>query len=437
MRLKGRIIKMLTKKILLTPCFLFILYGCGTIPASGPYSSDMKQSGKVSIKLANYKTEDSEVFNYAVADISSGLLDFLATENAKLLNNYKWPEKEPAEEIKVNVGDTIQISIFESQSGGLFIPVDSGTRPGNYVSLPPQTIDFSGEITVPYAGKIQAAGQTTEQIGASIEKRLADKAIEPQIVVSFANRNGAEISVIGNVNQARRIPLGFNNFKILDAIASAGGPAAPGYETKVSLQRDEQEYTIPFDSLVMAPEKNIYSKINDIIYLYREPKTFSAYGAVSSPGNIPFGKRDLMLSEAMGLARGLRDDQADPAEIYIYRQQKYDYFTEGSSQSDKSSVRKTYSNISMSDENRTAMNNNKTIVKTVEDESDIMAEDGKISVIFKLDMRKPSSLFLAQKFAMQEQDIIYVANAESVEFLKFLNIVSSSSTSKINTDNAF
>jgi polysaccharide export outer membrane protein len=44
-------------------------------------------------------------------------------------------------------------------------------------------------------------------------------------------------------------------------------------------------------------------------------------------------------------------------------------------------------------------------------------------VIYRLDMMNPSSYFLAQQFPMRNQDLIYVANARSDLFSKFVNIV--------------
>jgi protein involved in polysaccharide export with SLBB domain len=39
-------------------------------------------------------------------------------------------------------------------------PSDAGARPGNFVTLPNQILDSNGNITVPYAGTIPAAGKT-------------------------------------------------------------------------------------------------------------------------------------------------------------------------------------------------------------------------------------------------------------------------------------
>jgi polysaccharide export outer membrane protein len=44
-------------------------------------------------------------------------------------------------------------------------------------------------------------------------------------------------------------------------------------------------------------------------------------------------------------------------------------------------------------------------------------------VIYEIDLRDPSSLFLATHFPMQNKDVIYISNARSVESTKFMQHV--------------
>ena len=73
-------------------------------------------------------------------------------------------------------------------------------------------------------------------------------------------------------------------------------------------------------------------------------------------------------------------------------------------------------------------------VQEVTETATMVTSDDGVSMIFRLDMRDPKSFFLAQNFQMEDQDIIYVANAKSVEFSKFLNILNLSSTTTNATD---
>ena len=50
-------------------------------------------------------------------------------------------DKRPPPEITFGIGDVVSVTIFEAAAGGLFIPLEAGVRPGNFVTLPSQPID--------------------------------------------------------------------------------------------------------------------------------------------------------------------------------------------------------------------------------------------------------------------------------------------------------
>ena len=48
---------------------------------------------------------------------------------------------------------------------------------------------------------------------------------------------------------------------------------------------------------------------------------------------------------------------------------------------------------------------------------------GRVPTIYRLDMSDPGAFLVAQGFMVKNKDVIYVANASSIEFAKFLNIM--------------
>jgi polysaccharide export outer membrane protein len=48
---------------------------------------------------------------------------------------------------------------------------------------------------------------------------------------------------------------------------------------------------------------------------------------------------------------------------------------------------------------------------------------GRVPTIYRLDMSDPGAFLVAQGFIVKNKDVIYVANASSTEFGKFLNIM--------------
>ena len=56
----------------------------------------------------------------------------------------------------------------------------------------------------------------------------------------------------------------------------------------------------------------------------------------------------------------------------------------------------------------------------------------RIPTVFHANMRDPTIFFAAQKFRMQDKDVIYVSNAETVELAKFLSLVNGVSDTTAN-----
>ena len=77
----------------------------------------------------------------------------------------------PPWRITLGIGDVVSVTVFEPP-GGLLVPSDAGARPGNFVTLPNQIVDSNGNITVPYAGTIRAAGRTPSEVQQAINEAL-------------------------------------------------------------------------------------------------------------------------------------------------------------------------------------------------------------------------------------------------------------------------
>ena len=62
--------------------------------------------------------------------------------------------------------------------------------------------------------------------------------------------------------------------------------------------------------------------------------------------------------------------------------------------------------------------------------------DGKVPVIYRVNLKDPASLFIAQNFIMQNKDLLYVSNAQAADYQKFLNMVVSIVYPVVNVINA-
>lgn len=373
-----------------------VLSGCTALPTSGPRARAIDSGALVKVT-----TKDRKVgIDYAVVDITKGVLASFSKPPVSTIKDSFGATKGGIPNIPLGIGDVIQVSIFEAQAGGLFIPAEvAGSRPGNYITLPSQTIDNSGTLTVPYAGRIQAAGRAKEDVERDIVDRLSNRAIEPQVVITTITSTSSEVAVTGDVNSAGKFPVTSSGDKVLDVIASAGGISSNSKETSVTLQRRGKVGTVSYDKLQNSPAENIYVVPGDTILVNRERRTYTAFGASGLNGRFDFDETDLSLGEALGKAGGLLDSRADPAQVLIYR----------------TVDRKTLEGLGVNT-SRFA--------------------PGAVPVIFRANMRDPAAMFAAQKFQMQDKDVLYITNSDSVELLKFLNIVNSvtSTASGVSTD---
>ncbi|WP_349644579.1 MULTISPECIES: polysaccharide biosynthesis/export family protein [unclassified Bradyrhizobium] len=350
------------------------LAGCSTMPRNGPDSGAIRAQQPVS----------PESLPYALVNVTPQTVATLNDNTGRLTNAFS--DQRPPNEIRFGVGDVVSVTIFEAAAGGLFIPLEAGVRPGNFIALPNQPVDGKGNISVPYAGAIRAAGRTPGEVQQTIIKALRNRAIEPQAVVALVDQRTSLISVLGEVNVPSRFPANAAGEHLLDAIARAGGPKAQGYDTWVSLEREGKRARVPFGALVYEPSNNIFVRPQDTIYVYREPQTFVAFGAAGQQGQFNFDAWRITVSEAVAKAGGLNDAMADPGSIFIYRGE----------------TREVAERLGV----------------------DVRRFDTPIvPVVYNFNMRDPSTYFLTTQMAMRNKDVLYVSNAHAVEVSKILNYI--------------
>jgi len=358
------------------------LSGCNGLPRSGPDDGAIERGA--SIKVTN---RDKKVgIDYVLMDINSSILTSFAQAAPTSIRDSFGGGRGGAPNIPLGIGDVVQVSVFEAQAGGLFIPAEAGSRPGNFITLPSQTIDRSGTISVPYAGRVRAAGRSKEAVEQDIADKLANRAIEPQVVITSVASHSSEVAVLGDVNRAAKIEVTVAGERVLDVISAAGGISTPSKETYITLQRGNRTATISYEKLQNTPAENIFIAPGDTVLVNRERRTYIAFGATGQNGRFDFQETNLTLGEALGQAGGLLDDRADPGQVILYR----------------AVDKKTLQHLGI-------------------DVSNFMSAT--VPVIFRANLRDPASFFAIQKFAMQDKDILYISNSDSVEILKFFGFV--------------
>jgi len=347
-----------------------ILAGCAYLPSSGPTARD----------ILNAQDSAANALGFTIADLSPDLVDALDAAPAAVVVPMP-PMAGNAIFERIGAGDTLSISIFEvgttlfgpssglgSLSGGIGMGPLPTTAAGQ--AMPAVTVASDGTIPVPYVGRVMAAGRTPRELEEAIRSGLKGKSQDPQVVVTVRDNLANSVMVMGEGKKPGRVPLSVAGERVLDMVALAGGAAYPMTDVSARLSRGPISLEVPLAELTPESDANLMLRPQDRLMIERRPRSFSVLGAAGKVAQIPFDAPKINLAEAVAKVGGPGDSQADPRAIFVFRYQP------------QSSP-----------------------------------------VIYRLDLMNPTSYFLAQRFAMRDRDVVYIANAESNGLTKFVSIL--------------
>ena len=305
----------------------------------------------------------------------------------------------------------------------------SGATPGRTATvIPDQQVGSDGGISVPYAGRIRAAGRLPAEVQQTIEARLAEKALQPQalVIVQKSEANAVTVllgessgvsaaatgaanlvsnlsnpapaavaSLVSDLSSAApaalaagaRVPLSPGGDRLLQVIAAAGGAKAPVHDTFVQLSRGDITATIPLQQLVSNPAEDIFAQPGDVLTLIRLPQSFSVFGATGRNAKVPFDVERITLAEALGKSQGLSDDLVQPEGVFLFRYEP------------------------------------NSLVRALDEPIATAARGGVSPIVYRFNLRDGKSFLLAQQFPMRDKDVIFVADAASVQAQKLATLL--------------
>ncbi len=111
---------------------------------------------------------------------------------------------------RLSAGDEVRIEVFELVAQ-------------NQTEIMVRTVDPSGNIRLPNIGEVAVAGLTIAQIQKSIETRIKDLIADPLVSVVLERGQGFSFVIYGAVAQTGVYGLSKPDFKLMEALALAGG----------------------------------------------------------------------------------------------------------------------------------------------------------------------------------------------------------------------
>ncbi|MEE9387265.1 MAG: polysaccharide biosynthesis/export family protein [Paracoccaceae bacterium] len=367
------------RKLVLPPLLLLVLFSCSSLPSEGPSA--------IAFTNPQYSQPAENQEGFIVLDLDPRVTKLLRNHPKKTLSG-QFPSGRSAGQFFVGKGDSLGVTIWEASSGGLFsAPSQTGASGTQSIQLPTQEVDRDGTIAVPYAGRINVAGLPLAQVEQKIVSALAGKAIEPQAIVTLDVNSSNAVTVSGDVISGSRIALTQRGERILDVIALAGGARSPVHETHVTLTRGAQSFGMSMLAIVDNPSENIFVRAGDTITLTLAQNSFSALGATGTNALVNFDAQSITLEKAVAKAGGLINSRSDPVGVFILRREAVSF------------------------------------ARLLDPSFPLDGNTSDVNVVYRANLRDPNTLFLARRFAVLPDDILYIAGSPATEWAKFLSVI--------------
>ena len=247
-------------------------------------------------------------------------------------------------------------------------------------------IDQNGYIQAPLIGSYRAAGKTLSQINKEMRGLFARYLKTPDVVVRVLSYEGKRYFVNGQVMKSGQYTLNDQPISIYTALGQAGGiNSQTGDNTNIQLIRHGQTYNLN----TIALEKqglslhNLLIQPNDTLFVNtKQDQKLYVLGESSRTQAVNLRDQGMTLSDVLGESGGINPNSASAARIYVMR----------------------------------------TDLNT------------KASTVYQLDLSSFGNFALANQFAMQKNDIVYVDATGLTRWQRIINQIIPFSNALYNID---
>lgn len=350
---------------LVTP--LLLLGGCASLPISGPTGQQIlkeQRDPKSGIRFQLVQVADFADLPVVSTPLPLPIDDAIVRPTSQ-----------------IGPGDTLAISIYETgvplfnssaaaaaAAGGF----DGSARATNLV---PMRVDDEGYIRLPFVGRMRAAGHTTAELQTMIRNALRGMSQNPNVIVAISDSLSNSVLVRGEVGRSGRLPLSTNRETVGDVISLAGGYRGEPKDLMLRVERQGRTQEFRLSDVMSGPDRDMRARPGDRIDLIRAPLSFTVMGAAGKVDQLPFSSQAMTLAEAVANAGGANPNLGDAKAVFVFR------------------------------------------LGT--------GPDGKpLPTVYHINMMRAGSLFLSQRFAMKDKDVLYVGNAAFNQPAKLTQVVS-------------
>ncbi len=346
-----------------------LMAGCATLPSSGPTAGQVTRSAR----------DKENSLGFRIVPIDATIVDQLNTQAGGPSGQGLATLAVPGRNDTIGPGDVLQIVVFEvgaSLFGGAVTTPGADYDPSaKNVTFPEVVVDRDGKISIPYVGQLQVAGRTPAEVQQLVVQGLRGKSQNPQALVSVKTNIANRVFLQGDVAKPGPVELSLGDERVTDAIAIGGGTKFPSDDMIVRLFRGGRVGEERLSELTEGGPDDVQLVAGDRVEVLHRPRSFTVFGATTKVSQVAFEADTVSLAEAVARIGGPNDTQADARAVFLFR-----YTARG------------------------------------------VGADRK-PIIYRLDMMQAASYFLSTKFAMQDKDVIYVANAAANQPSKLISVL--------------
>ncbi len=235
-------------------------------------------------------------------------------------------------------------------------------------------VDEDGYMYFPFVGRFRVQGMTITEARARLTDNLAKILKAPQVDLKVLAYRSQKVFVTGEVKSPGVYTVTDVPFTLAEAINRSGGFLPTADDSRLLLTRGSKTWTLDFQTLMTQGSRigKIYLKEGDSLQVpnYLESPVYML-GEVTKAGTLPMTHGTLSLAKALSDSGGILGTSADAHSIYVIRQ----------------------------------------------------GQAANAVDVYHLDARNPTAMILADRFALNPRDVVYVDAGTLVRFSRVMNLI--------------
>ncbi|CAB3749681.1 sugar transporter [Burkholderia sp. MSh2] len=274
----------------------------------------------------------------------------------------------------IGPGDVLNIVVWDHPELNLpAAQTTNGDNIGTNSVAAGYTVDPGGNVQFAYAGLVHVAGLTEAEARTVLTRRLGETVRKPQIALRIQAYRSKRVYLDGEVRTPGLQIVNDMPMTLPEAIDRAGGFTTTADRSQVSVTRGGQTVNVSLPALIAAGvnPSNILLRDGDLVRVRAtsDAKVF-VLGEVSRPATLTLTDGRMSLGEALGDTGGVSQYTSDARQIYVVRR-----------------------------------------------------GPGNRPQVYHLDGSAPASYALADQFALERRDVVFVDASSLVRWSRVVNLL--------------